>query len=165
MSLGFNQFRPPRTANLPGIAGGNFAAPRRRRPTARSPVVETPSGPRLVKPDLPEPPAKPLPARLERTEASAAKAHAGGHGEDHHWVWATAEVDVVAAADASRVLARKGERVLLVYPMRSLDAAGRVGMGMKTCNPTTGQLGVEEAVVFDPEADVPRCVSNFSLLP
>ena len=92
----------------------------------------------------------------------------GQHDDDdddasQQWVFAKVTGhDMVDEMDAERVVARQGERVMLVYPMRSDPNTGRVTMRAKTVDAVTGQLSYAWVLVYDPEAGS-RAVTDFSL--
>ena len=55
------------------------------------------------------------------------------------WVYGTVAHEL-RECETDAAIAAPGERVLLVYPMRTDDATGRVDMRVKTAHPVTGQL-------------------------
>lgn len=69
---------------------------------------------------------------------------------------------MVDEMDTDSVVARTGERVMLVYPMRSDSNTGRVTMRAKTVDAVTGQLSYTWVLVYDPESGT-RAVTDFAL--
>ena len=103
--------------------------------------------PRPTPPSLPPPPSPPP----EIDEDNA------------HFVYATVAVDRLVEVDGdASPLATRGERVLLVYPMRTRGEEELITMRLKRCNPRNGQLSYHWVVVYDNET---ASVTDFSLLP
>lgn len=187
MSLGFNQNRKHRVSTLPGAVNAtavretrrstttaaasvlfptvpSSAAPRRRSPPAailgsKRPTATTlPAlAPEVVAP-APAPPAvaPPTPVRLETPPRSAS--------EEMHAVYASVTEEGLVAVEGGDVVASHGERVVLVYPMRSEGDDGVVTMRRKSVHPVTGQLSYDWVRVYDPNSET-RYVTDFSLLP
>ena len=141
--------RTPRYTNLPGSVGSSvIIAPStpRRRPRQR--VLSPPN----VKRTIEDRPTVRVPA-VEREPASV----------DHHIVYATVQDRLVNASDGDETLAEHGQRVCMVYPMRSEDDS-RVSMRLKRAQPSTGQLRYDWVTVYDPNKER-RFLHNFSLIP
>ncbi|MAR05572.1 MAG: hypothetical protein CL862_00490, partial [Cyanobium sp. NAT70] len=83
--------------------------------------------------------------------------------ETSHFVYATAMDDV--EDDDATLVARRGERVMLVYPMTS-DLDGRVFMHAKTVDRRTAQLRYSRVCVYSFVHDEEeRYFDEFSLFP
>lgn len=84
------------------------------------------------------------------------------HGS--HFVYATCKCDLVDQGNPTgEVVAKKGERVQLVYPMEYGDDDSSVRMCLKRCHPITGQLSYHCVVVYDDVAG--HSMSDFALMP
>ena len=155
MSLGFNQLRRPYYTNLPGAVGANVV---RRSPTRRA----QPPAPRPVV-SLPEKKAAPVKMVAATPPPPPSTTSLATLFEETQWVYATAQVALTN--DADETVASEGDRVVLVYPMRTDASTGRVSMRLKTVHPTTGALAHTWVSVYDPDAETPHLVTGFSLLP
>ena len=145
--------RTPRYTNLPGSVGSSvIVAPStpRRRPRQRvlSPLSMKTT---TTMPSIAE--SRPV-VRPPVVEAAA---------EDHHVVFATVHDRLVSALNGDEILADHGQRVCMVYPMRSEDDS-RVSMRLKRAQPSTGQLRYDWVTVYDPNKER-RFLQDFSLIP
>jgi len=188
MSLGFNQNRKHRTSTLPGTVNAtavretrrstttaaasvlfpttqSSTVPRRRSPAmailgSKRPTTTLPTlAPQAVPPAPPPtlaPPAPPTPVRVERPPETVS--------EEVHVVYASVTERGLVAVEGGDVVASRGERVVLVYPMRSEGDDGVVSMRRKSVHPVTGQLSYDWVRVYDPNSET-RYVTDFSLLP
>lgn len=64
----------------------------------------------------------------------------------------------------SEPVATAGERVMLVYPMRTDSSTGTVHMRLKRCDPVTATLTYTWVCVCSGENHEVRSVGNFSLV-
>lgn len=183
-SFGLNQLHPRRFTNLPGMAGGNLLKQPSRRsspkqtnaPVARLSPTRAEAASRVARPEPAAEPPRAEPPRAEpaRVEPPRAEPHDASRvqevigsmrtiHQESQWVYATAAVDLRDAHDDGEAVAVKGDRLLLVYPMASDEATGRVTMRVKRCDAVTGQLTLSTVVVFDPDEDPQHRVTDFSL--
>jgi hypothetical protein len=178
MSLGFNSIRRPHFTNLPGAVGANVV---RRSPTRRASAPALPMAPPKAPTPRPAPPTPrpaPSPAKSAPPAESVAKAQTiappppmqtlredmAALYEESQWVYATARHGL-EDEETGEALACAGERVMLVYPMRTDATTGRVSMRLKAVHPTTGALRHAWVAVYDPDAeDDAHRVNQFSLL-
>lgn len=148
MSLGFNHNRKPRQSTLPGVINP-LVLPNRPRATTTPNVVRRRSPPATmpkVQQQLPLPIPAPAPV------------------EEMHHVFASVAIDLVDATDPTTIVARQGERIVLVYPMSTDSEDGRVKMKMKRVDTNNAQLSYATVTVYDPNSEI-RYVNNFSLFP
>ena len=161
MSLGFNQFRVPRT-NLPGSVGASVVI------VDRLPVRRSASS-RLTSPRAASArPASARPASASAASASAASARPSSLklrdapspsasapsasaplDPSCHWGFATV-IGALRNSEGEEV-ACCGERVCMVYPMETRLDNGNVRMRMKSIHLVTGQLSHEWVDVYDAE--------------
>ena len=83
---------------------------------------------------------------------------------EHHFVYGKAGMDLYEE-NTSRMVARSGTKVCLVYPMTHNEETGRVTMRMKMVDPETAQLSYCNVCVYTGFDDDTRCVTDFSLFP
>jgi len=148
MSLGFNQNRKHRTSTLPGTVNATAVRETRRSTTTAAasvlfPTTQSSTVPRRRSPAM---------AILETVS------------EEVHVVYASVTERGLVAVEGGDVVASRGERVVLVYPMRSEGDDGVVSMRRKSVHPVTGQLSYDWVRVYDPNSET-RYVTDFSLLP
>ena len=93
-----------------------------------------------------------------KTEPDSEDTKASASSE--HFVFATACFDLKRST--GETIAKRGERVMLVYPMRSSNKF-EVEMRIKQAKATTGQLSYSWVVIFD-EGDGKRFVKDFSVI-
>lgn len=183
-SLGFNVSRQPRFTNLPGGVGANIlnASARRRSPkrsvasvtVSASVTTTTPRRKSLVwssetqetktaivAAEPQAPPASPMPLPSSSSMPSA-DAKMQSLYDSAQWVFADV-VKPLVNSDGKQIEIEGATRVLLQYPMETDPDSGKVTMGLKTVNFSTGQLALTSIVVYDPEDDT-RYVNNFSLV-
>ena len=170
MSLGFNQLRRPYYTNLPGAVGASVVrrSPTRRtpptpRPPEMAPLRKEPPMPVVQKPPMPVVQKPPTPVVQKPPMPVVVPDQLAALFEETQCVYATAQVALTDEEGA--VAASEGERLVLVYPMRTDAGTGRVRMRLKTVHPTTGALKHTWVGVYDPDADTPHLVTDFSLLP
>lgn len=185
MSLGFNQNRKHRMSTLPGAVNATTVreSPRRATTTAAAAVLYTSPTPAVASTGSRRrsPPAPTLGSKRPPTVSKVfapppEEATTASHNEvqketpaetvvdDAHLVYASVAAAGLPSAEGDETVASVGERVVLVYPMRSEEDDGVVTMRKKCVHGVTGQLSYRWVRVYDPNTET-RYVTNFSLLP
>jgi len=174
MSLGYNFNRNPKISNLGGNTGANVIPVQQvARRRARSPpmsllTAQPPPLPKLpteyVKPTkttiVPSPP--PIPKQPSVSSSSPpAELY-----EDVQFVYATAHT-ALSDRDTQEIVAKEGERIMLIYPQQVSEENGSISMRLKRAHPVTGQLKLHWVCVYDPEKedDDAHLAGSFSLVP
>lgn len=101
-----------------------------------------------------EPPSAPPPAPPATTDSREIF-------DASQWIFGTVSSAQLLDEDTGACVAKTGDRILLVYPMRSDETTGRVTMRMKRVDPHTGALSYARVLVYDPDADE-SAVAHFS---
>ena len=169
MSLGYNTMRQPRRTQLPGTVGASvvrspFTAngyTTRQQAQSGTPTVSTISS-FLAK----EKQKETLATNVTTTACSIAKKIENEFDPTinvYHSVFATVKT-CLKEVDTNKNLAVNGERVLMVYPMRSNESDGTIHMRLKTVHPCSGQLMYNWAIVYNP-INQDRSLIEFSLTP
>lgn len=78
-------------------------------------------------------------------------------------VYGRVQAEVLKDEDSSEVVAKKGDTVVLVYPMEVNN--GRTTMNLKRVNAHTAELRMHSVCVYDPDESPERLVAQFTLLP
>ena len=183
MSLGFNNMmRNPRMTNLPGAVGANIIVMPNTRRGTKPPAVTMTVPLRRDKVESTKPPAGAMTVPLRRDKVESTKPPAGARtvplrrdkvestkvslppppSHAHHGVYATVHRGLIEATSSQRV-GEDGDRVFMVYPMRT-EANEKISMRLKKVNSVTGQLSYNWVIVFDPSSDE-RFLKDFALIP
>jgi hypothetical protein len=84
--------------------------------------------------------------------------------QEHHWTYGTALADLTCTRSKC-VVAKKGERLLFVYPMQNdPDQSDAVLMRLKKVNSTTAQLSYHWVCIYSGVQDDLYFVNNFSTI-
>ena len=170
MSLGYNFNRNPKYSNLGGNTGANVIPVQATKRRARSPPMSLLSSQPPPLPKLPTeyvkatkvvvPPVTPPPAVQPPEKKSSLEVY-----EDVQFVYATAHT-ALADRDTQEVVAKEGERIMLIYPQEVSEDTGRIEMRLKRAHPVTGQLKLHWVCVYDPEKEEKaHLAGSFSLVP
>lgn len=174
MSLGFNPNRKMRTTNLPGAVGASVPLSRsttQRQPSSSSSALADAKRVAILaermqilkKEKTMEEETPPLRKEVaKKRKASEEREEEGCDERVDHWVFGTASSPLLDK-DTGEEVAKAGERILLVYPMKNDEESGKVHMRVKRANPVTGQLSYSWVVVYDPDTDA-RNVHDFSMV-
>ena len=163
MSFGMANGRRGPPSDLSGRRNPRVAMPPRRQP-APTPVsipnsaLTNIAGLSAAKP---EEPATTL--AIASAIAAAKGANVADEPSEQHFVFATATMDI-ADEDTATVVAARGERVKLVYPMKEGEN-GKVFMTMLSANADTGQLYAHRVTVYQMSVpDEIRPFANFGVV-
>ena len=170
MSLGYNFNRNPKYSNLGGNTGANVIPVQATKRRARSPPMsllgsQPPPLPKLpteyVKTTKAVPPVTPPPVvkpHVEKTPSLEVY-------DEVQFVYATAHA-ALADRDTQEVVAKEGERIMLIYPQEVSEDTGRIAMRLKRAHPVTGQLKLHWVCVYDPDQEEgSHLAGSFSLVP
>ena len=173
MSLGYSSFRKhQQPTNLIGSVGANTVAVRgtRHAPPSQQRLLlskrrtqleaNADDAPKNVQKQVanrrtPEANTDDVPKNVQK-QADAV------NGMEEHFIYATVATKLHDAA-SGELVANKGERVFLVYPMLQHDTGEEVHMRLKQADPGTGQLSYRWVKVHDCSSD--HILSNYSLTP
>lgn len=190
-SLGFNQLHPVRIHSLPGAVHSQAVPPRRRRSpeTTVTKQVITP------RPSTNPPSMGTLPSTTSQLQSSsvgmlnrrmsfvedALKTSSSIQEQirtvtdDFQSKMETmySELQVVYGTVQGNglentkgdIVAKKGERVCLLYPMETDESNGKVVMNMKKVDPNTADISLMKVCVYDPKQKTQHVVNNFSACP
>lgn len=155
--MGFLHNRKPNMRNLSGYVGNViFPPPSIRRPTvAVQSLAIAPESSKAITP------SKSLPAKECADQKPTAKDTTLQEDESSHWVYGTVYGPLLD--EHGTTCATPGERVVLVYPMKSDSASGVVRMRLKSVHSRTAQLSLTWVTVYDPERDDPYVVRDYTL--
>ena len=158
-SLGFNNNRKLRNSTLPGTVGMDnlrmqLFASRPKKHVKEATKVLTVADSQAME-TIPEV-QKPVPPPVIRSPSIS------NHETPVYWIYGIADATITSVDDVDRVLAKAGDRVMLVYPMRTDPRNGCIHMQLQSVHSVTGQLSLDWVEVYNPDTEE-RKVSQFYL--
>ena len=157
MSLGYSSNNKRHVTNLSGSTGNMFVKARQTKKndtdvTVRSLLSKMNTNNTNIVSILPtkkedQPPQPPPPVSNLET----------------HFVYGTAQKDFLDESDGA-IICKKGDDIMLVYPMQTNKDTGEVKMRMKKINAHTAQLSYTWIVVYTGFEDDTRLVTDFRLV-
>ena len=186
MSLGYKTSRAPRTTNLPGGVGSAIAQRTVRRMLPRQTLVDEIAAERraskrrtAVEAEQPRDAAVievndgPMRANKDAiitsvpllANSSCERSQSDDDKYEHHSVYGTTRTDLTCS-ETGNVVAKKGERVMFVYPMQTeSDKGDAVYMRLKTVHKTTAALKYHWVCIYSGVEQELYYVEDFSTQP